>query len=213
MAFMIPVMRNDYDIYKKNGGSRNRPIPSSNSQSNRSRKVSESSRQSSDGPSLSTSPNSEFLQSPSHRNLVHVSSKNQFSRVASRTSQSSGSMLITSPTKQGSTSNGSPPKPAKVGSQNSLNKFHNRLVDRLRKAFKSSSSSSSEDSRSWKSHSVDMTTDCKRSSKNPTKKINSMLTMSEMVALEQQFLQNQNSDSDDSDDGIELRSDDKFILI
>lgn len=205
---MIPVMRNDYDIYKKNGRSTNRPIPSSSSQSNRSRKVSS---HSSDGPSLSTSPNSEILQSPSHRNLQHVSSKNQFSRVNSRTS--SGSMLIQSPTKQGSTSNASPPKPAKVGSQNSLNKFHNRLVDRLRKAFKSSSSSSSDDSRSWKSHSVDMTTDCKRSSKNPTKKINSMLTMSEMVALEQQFLQNQNSDSDDSDDGIELQSDDKFILI
>lgn len=58
-----------------------------------------------------------------------------------------------------------------------------------------------------------MTTDCKRSSKNTTKKINSMLTMSEMAALEQQFIQRQNSYSDDSDDGIQLQSDDKFILI
>ena len=37
--------------------------------------------------------------------------------------------------------------------------------------------------------------------------------MSEMAALEQQFIQRQNSYSDDSDDGIQLQSDDKFILI
>lgn len=133
MAFQIPLMRKDFDIYKmNNANAKGRSIPASKT-SGRSRKASET-------HSLSTSPgaNDAFLNSPSHRNLHHVSSaasRYQFSRVNSRTSQSS---LIMSPTKHQNTS---PPKPAKVGSQNSLNKFHNRLVQSLRKAFKSGSSS------------------------------------------------------------------------
>jgi hypothetical protein len=134
MAFQIPLMRNDYDIYKMNGN-RSKSIPSKQA-TGRSRKASESN-------SLSTSPghNDPFITSPSHRNLHHVQSaaaRYQFSRVNSRTSQSS---LIVSPTRSQSINNASPPKAAKTGSQNSLNKFHNRLVDKLRKAFKSGSSS------------------------------------------------------------------------
>ena len=138
MAFTIPLMRNDYDIYKMNANGKSRSIPTKQA-NGRSRKASET-------HSLSTSPgnNDAFVNSPSHRNLHHVSSagsRYQFSRVNSRNSQSS---LIMSPTKSQYVSNTSPPKPAKVGSQNSLNKFHNRLVDKLRKAFKGSSSSSEE---------------------------------------------------------------------
>lgn len=137
MAFQMPLMRNDYDIYKMNSA-KSRSIPTKQA-TGRSHKASET-------HSLSTSPgtNDAFANSPSHRNLHHVSSagsRYQFSRVNSRNSQSS---LIVSPTKNQYVNNTSPPKPAKVGSQNSLNKFHNRLVDKLRKAFKSSSSSSEE---------------------------------------------------------------------
>ncbi|CRL01760.1 CLUMA_CG014976, isoform A [Clunio marinus] len=140
MAFQIPLMRNDFDIYKMKN-SKNRSIPTKQT-SGRSRKASET-------HSLSTSPgtNDAFINSPSHRNLHHVSSagsRYQFSRVNSRTSQSS---LAMSPTKNQFASAPSPPKSAKVGSQNSLNKFHNRLVDKLRKAFKSNNSSSEEATR------------------------------------------------------------------
>ncbi|KAG5684877.1 hypothetical protein PVAND_014087 [Polypedilum vanderplanki] len=138
MAFQIPLMRNDYDIYKMNHA-KGKQVASKQSNS-RSRKPSDS---------LSSSPgqNDPFM-SPSHRNLHHVqsaSARYQFTRVNSRSSQSS---LIMSPTRSHSMHNTSPPKPIKSDSQNSLNKFHNRLVDKLRKAFKSSSSSSSDDTRS-----------------------------------------------------------------
>lgn len=138
MAFQIPLMRNDYDIYKMNSNGKSRSIPAKQT-NGRSRKASET-------HSLSTSPgtNDAFVNSPSHRNLHHVSSagsRYQFSRMNSRNSQSS---LIMSPTRSQCVNNTSPPKPAKVGSQNSLNKFHNRLVDKLRKAFKGGSSSSEE---------------------------------------------------------------------
>lgn len=136
-------MRNDFDIYKMNNANgKGRSIPAKPNPG-RSRKISEPA-------SLSTSPgtNDAFLNSPSHRNLHHVSSagsRYQFSRVNSRTSQSS---LIMSPTRSQCVNNASPPKPAKVGSQNSLNKFHNRVVDKLRKAFKSGNSSSEDATRS-----------------------------------------------------------------
>ncbi|KAK4886833.1 hypothetical protein RN001_003104 [Aquatica leii] len=65
MAFMMPVVKNDWDIYKCN---RSRRISEcSNSQSCRSRKVSECK---SEGPSLSTSPGSDFIVgSPGHRSV------------------------------------------------------------------------------------------------------------------------------------------------
>uniref|UniRef100_A0A182IYD2 Uncharacterized protein n=1 Tax=Anopheles atroparvus TaxID=41427 RepID=A0A182IYD2_ANOAO len=148
MAFMMPVMKNEFDIYK----GRQRRISECSNQSNcRSRKVSESSR--SDGPSLSTSPGQDggfMAGSPAHRShpmyMSHLASRSQFSRNSSRTSQSS--LIASSPSKASAGS--SPPKatngpsvpaPAAVGSQNSLNKFHTRLVDKLRKSLRKSKSS------------------------------------------------------------------------
>ncbi|XP_058129048.1 uncharacterized protein LOC131286839 [Anopheles ziemanni] len=149
MAFMMPVMKNEFDIYK----GRQRRISECSNQSNcRSRKVSESSR--SDGPSsLSTSPGTDggfMAGSPAHRShpmyMSHLASRSQFSRNSSRTSQSS--LIASSPSKASAGS--SPPKAtngtsvpaaATVGSQNSLNKFHTRLVDKLRKSLRKSKSS------------------------------------------------------------------------
>lgn len=138
----MPVMKNEFDIYK---GRQRRVSECSNNSSCRSRKVSESSR--SDCPSLSTSPGNEFMAgSPArHRShpmyMSHLASRPQFSRNSSRTSQTS---LITSPSKASSGS--SPPKPASVESQSSLNKFHLRLVDKLRKSLRKSKST---EGRSW----------------------------------------------------------------
>ncbi|XP_014467920.1 PREDICTED: uncharacterized protein LOC106740943 isoform X2 [Dinoponera quadriceps] len=78
----------------------------------------------SEGPSLSTSPGSDFLTSPAHRSVPLTS--RHFSRTSSRASQSS----LQSPSKSTGTS------PPKTGSSNSLNKFHNRLVDKLKRSLK-----------------------------------------------------------------------------
>lgn len=115
----MPVMKNEFDIYK-GGRSRNTSECASNSNACRSRKVSETR---SECPSLSTSPSSTDY--GVHRNYMNRNSSRAFSRTSSRTSQSS----LTSPTKHCS-----PPKPSS-GSQGSLNKFHVRLVDKLRKSF------------------------------------------------------------------------------
>ncbi|XP_055702557.1 uncharacterized protein LOC129801480 [Phlebotomus papatasi] len=129
MAFMVPVMKNEFNIYKTD---RNRRISecSNSSSACRSRKVSESSR--SEGPSLSTSPGNDFcMGSPSQRNYMNRNTSRGFSRNSSRTSQNS----LMSPTKNTSTGC-SPPKPSSSGSQGSLNKFHNRLVDKLKKTLR-----------------------------------------------------------------------------
>ncbi|XP_055603055.1 uncharacterized protein LOC129754414 [Uranotaenia lowii] len=136
MAFMMPVMKNEFDIYK---GRQRRVSECSNQSACRSRKVSESSR--SDCPSLSTSPGNEFAAGSPARHRSHPMymshlARPQYSRTSSRNSQSS---LITSPTKASTGS--SPPKPASSGSQSSLNKFHIRLVDKLRKSLRKSKSS------------------------------------------------------------------------
>jgi hypothetical protein len=216
MAFQIPLMRNDYDIYKMNQAAKSRPIATSKKNNGRSRNVSES-------HSYSTSPgqNDPFIGSPSHRNLQHVHSaagrfNHNFSRVNSRTSQSS---LIISPTRSHSINNTSPPKPAKSGSQTSLNKFHTRLVDKLRKAFKSSSSEESS-TRSWKSHSIDLSSPFRRPSSEVNRKLVSA-SSAEIAALERQFQLIQ-TDSEDENDDVSSDSDeklhqnhcdDKFILI
>lgn len=145
MAFMVPVMKNNYDIYKTE---RTRRVSEcSNSTTNntkcRSRKTSECSR--SECPSLSTSPANDFMQatSPAHRSqpmhMHRMSSmpSRPFSRSSSRNSQTS---LITSPTKNSS----SPPKPST--NDDKLNKFHTRLVDKLRKSLRKNKST--DDSRS-----------------------------------------------------------------
>lgn len=125
MAFMMPVVKNDWDIYKCN---RSRRISEcSNSQSCRSRKVSECK---SEGPSLSTSPGSDFIVgSPGHRS-VPANMSRQYSRMSSRTSQNS----LQSPCKSVGSS------PPKSDSQTSLNKFHNRLLDKLKRSLRSKDS-------------------------------------------------------------------------
>ncbi|KAG8229368.1 hypothetical protein J437_LFUL009683 [Ladona fulva] len=125
MAFMMPVVKNDWDIYRSNRSRRS----SECSNSTRSRKVSECR---SEGPSLSTSPGSDFLLgptgSPPHRSAP----------IALRHSRTS----LPSPSKSSASSsnNSSPPKSSGVGvssgsggvgsgrsgSQSSLNKFHSR---------------------------------------------------------------------------------------
>lgn len=126
----MPVMKNEFDIYK--GSGRSRKESECSNTSCRSRKVSESR---SECPSLSTSP-SAVDYGVQHRNYINRNNSRAFSRTSSRTSQSS----LTSPTK-----NCSPPKPS-AGSQGSLNKFHVRLVDKLRKSF---SKSRPDSDRSW----------------------------------------------------------------
>lgn len=116
MAFMMPVVKNDWDIYKSNRSRRSSEC--SNGQSCRSRKVSECK---SECPSLSTSPGSDFIVgSPAHRSVpVNMSHGGRgFSRTSSRTSQSS----LQSPSKSIGSS------PPKSGSTNSLNKFHTRRI-------------------------------------------------------------------------------------
>lgn len=142
MAFMMPVMKNEFDIYK--GGRSRRISECSNGSACRSRKVSECR---SECPSLSTSPGNEFMAtSPSHRQQyqMHRTSSRPFSRTSSRTSQNS---FVMSPTKGSQAS--SPPKVAtNSGSQGSLNKFHTRLVDKLRRSLRKDSSTD----RSWEYH-------------------------------------------------------------
>lgn len=142
MAFMVPVMKKDFDIYKT--GRSRRASDCSKSSACSSRKVSESR---SECPSLSTSPESDYLNavSPSHRSqpiqsINRNTSRPQISRASSRNSQSS---LIASPAK----ANGgcAVPKPNSTGSQSSLNKFHSRLVDKLRKSLRKARSTD----RSW----------------------------------------------------------------
>lgn len=118
---MMPVMKNEFDIYKAGRG-RNASECSNNSTACRSRKVSETR---SECPSFSASPSNTDCQRTA-MNRSSYSAK-AFSRTSSRTSQAS----LTSPTRNASCS---PPKPSS-GSQGSLNKFHIRLVDKLRKSF------------------------------------------------------------------------------
>lgn len=130
---MMPVMKNEFDIYKTSR-TRHASECSNNSNACRSRKVSECR---SECPSLSTSPGTvDYASSPAHRGHINRTNSRPFSRTPSRTSQSS----LTSPTKTGC----SPPKPT-GGSQGSLNKFHIRLVDKLRKSLRKGRS----EDRSW----------------------------------------------------------------
>ncbi len=131
MAFMVPVMKKDFDIYKT--GRSRRASECSKSSACSSRKVSECR---SECPSLSTSPESLYAVSPSHRSqpiqsMNRNTSRPQISRASSRNSQSS---LISSPAKANGNCN--VPKPSTNDSQSSLNKFHSRLVDKLRKSLR-----------------------------------------------------------------------------
>lgn len=123
MAFMMPVMKNEFDIYKSN---RSRHSSECSTTNCRSRKVSECR---SECPSLSASPSTVDYATPSHRGPTNHSNSRPFSRNSSRASQTS----LMSPTK--TTTGCSPPKPM-TNSQGSLNKFHIRLVDKLRKSLR-----------------------------------------------------------------------------
>ncbi|XP_050511858.1 uncharacterized protein LOC126887951 [Diabrotica virgifera virgifera] len=129
MAFMMPVVKNDWDIYKAN---RSRKVSEcANPTSCRSRKVSECK---SEGPGLSTSPGSEFVTSPTRSSVPSNMSSRQYSRASSKTSESSPS----SPVRHLSVGS-SPPK--NDSSEPTLNKFHNRLLDKLKKSFRSGTES------------------------------------------------------------------------
>uniref|UniRef100_A0A6P7G6U0 Uncharacterized protein LOC114334682 n=1 Tax=Diabrotica virgifera virgifera TaxID=50390 RepID=A0A6P7G6U0_DIAVI len=129
MAFMMPVVKNDWDIYKAN---RSRKVSEcANPTSCRSRKVSECK---SEGPGLSTSPGSEFVTSPTRSSVPSNMSSRQYSRASSKTSESSPS----SPVRNMSVIGSSPPK---NDSEPTFNKFHNRLLDKLKKSFRSGSES------------------------------------------------------------------------
>lgn len=149
----MPVVKNDYNIYKSNRNRRvsecsnDKTSSSSASSCGGTRRVHSGSR-SADGPSLSTSPGSDFMVgSPAHRSLGGVSKQTAFhhgslqhhhgaaSRNSSRNSQSS----LQSPAKSSSSSS-SPPK---VSSTSSLNMFHSKLVDKLRRSLTSKSKDNS----------------------------------------------------------------------
>ncbi|KNC32885.1 hypothetical protein FF38_08105 [Lucilia cuprina] len=150
MAFMMPVMKNNYDIYKDKG---------------RSRKTSESSNgtgaNSSATPNMASAmginPNSRgrqrmksesFASSPSHTyrmQMQRCQSQKTFPRNSSRTSTGSAAL---SPTRSFCQPSQSPPKQSntttasannQTGSQNDISKFHLRLVDKLRKSFRKDS--------------------------------------------------------------------------
>lgn len=126
----MPLILNEYDLYKKKNDAKSRSI-STQSASSRSLKASES---------MSTSPcsNGSFANSPSHRSLQHVTSRNQFSRMNSRTSQSS----LIAPQKATPAGNCKPAsKKETAENRNCIKKVHN-VVDKLRKAFKSSATTS-----------------------------------------------------------------------
>lgn len=139
MAFMMPVVKNDWNIYKSNTSRSRRSSECNNNNNNgnhnssgsRSRKVSECR---SEGPSLSTSPDSHLLgHSPAHRSVpINMSHGRGMTRTSSRTSQNS----LQSPSKSMGNS------PLKSQSSSSLNKFHTRLVDRLKRSLTKSDSSS-----------------------------------------------------------------------
>ncbi|XP_061403002.1 uncharacterized protein LOC133338893 [Musca vetustissima] len=149
MAFMMPVMKNNYDIYKKDG---------------RSRKTSECSNGPTSGPAGTPSVASamgvssaqatrrqrmkseSFASSPSHTyrmQMQRCQSQKTFPRNASRSSQCSTSGAL-SPTRSFYQPSSSPPKANNnennsAGSQPDLTKFHLRLVEKLRKSFRKDS--------------------------------------------------------------------------
>lgn len=125
MAFMMPVVKNDWDIYKSNRSRRQSEC--SNTNSCRSRKVSECR---SEGPSsMSTSP--DFITS-SHRSVPDKMSSKQYGRSYSASYSRTSSNSLQSPVKSTASS---PPKNSS-SSSTSLNKFHNRLLDKLKKSMK-----------------------------------------------------------------------------
>jgi len=131
MAFMMPVMKNNYDIYK-DSRSRKSSECSNNSGStlvDQRRKVSESKSET-------------FSISPSHHaayrmQLQRCHSQKSFPRISSRTSAASSLCQNRSFTQASS-----PPKITETtsNSHGDLSKFHLRLVEKLRKSFRKENS-------------------------------------------------------------------------
>ncbi|XP_013115828.1 uncharacterized protein LOC106093327 [Stomoxys calcitrans] len=145
MAFMMPVMKNNYDIYK-----------------DRSRKTSECSNSSTSASGPAGTPSvasamgvqnvrrqrlksESFASSPSHTQRMQMQrcqSQKTFPRNASRASQCSTSGAL-SPTRSFCQASNSPPKNASHDSadnaQPDMTKFHLRLVEKLRKSFRKDS--------------------------------------------------------------------------
>ena len=146
----MPVMKNNYDIYKDS----------------RSRKTSESSATGNSGNASNNMATAmgiaqsrgrqrmkseSFASSPSHSyrmQMQRCQSQKTFPRNASRTSQYSATSGPLSPTRSFCQPSSSPPKNSTVsgnsatnqtGSQNDISKFHLRLVDKLRKSFRKDS--------------------------------------------------------------------------
>ncbi|KAK2727892.1 uncharacterized protein LOC136024807 [Artemia franciscana] len=140
MAFMVPLVRKDMELYPLH--SERRKVRRSESQPGRSRNASESV---SEAQSLATSPHQRaFLRYNQPRqgqfvrnSLRSMPSSQRTSRLPSiRSSQVS---LPSSPSKlieEGYLTRRQPKTPKKAPSENSLNKFHLRLIDRLRKSLK-----------------------------------------------------------------------------
>lgn len=137
---MVPVMKKDFDLYK------NRRI----SESVPTRKMSADHYK---AASLTTSPSSSSAPAYGSPSSMAAFAQRMHNRAMTRTSsRASQSSLVTSPTRNnnmnsgsstGNSSGCSPPKAgcsssskAGAGSQGSLNKFHNRLVDKLKRSLK-----------------------------------------------------------------------------
>lgn len=157
MAFMMPVMKNNYDIYK-DGRSR-KTSECSNGTTSAGGPAGTPSVASAMGVSSSTQgtrrqrmKSESFASSPSHTyrmQMQRCQSQKTFPRNASRTSQCSTSGAL-SPTRSFYQASNSPPKNNastndNTGSQPDLTKFHLRLVEKLRKSFRKDSAK-----RSWK---------------------------------------------------------------
>uniref|UniRef100_T1IXH9 Uncharacterized protein n=1 Tax=Strigamia maritima TaxID=126957 RepID=T1IXH9_STRMM len=127
MAFMMPVMKNQYNIYP----SRSRKS-STSSNGTRSRTVSETAK----SDVLSTSPQSTASEPPASRRFIAPS---RYSRSGSQ--DSNGSVNESS----SSSDTGLPSSPTKIGSRTSLQKFHTKLVDKMKRKFKRKSSTDDED--------------------------------------------------------------------
>lgn len=145
MAFMMPVMKNNYDIYK-DGRSRKTSETSNGAGNNASAAPVASAMGINSSRGRQRMKSESFASTPNHTQRMQMQrcqSQKNFPRNASRTSQCSTSGAM-SPTR--SFCQNSPPKNStssnnqQTGSQNDISKFHLRLVEKLRKSFRKDSS-------------------------------------------------------------------------
>lgn len=150
---MMPVMKNNYDIYK-DGRSRKTSESSASAQSNNASNNMATAMGIAQSRGRQRMKSESFASSPNHSyrmQMQRCQSQKTFPRNASRTSQYSATSGPLSPTRSFCQPSSSPPKAGsssnnQTGSQNDISKFHLRLVDKLRKSFRKDSAK-----RSWKS--------------------------------------------------------------